>query len=41
MTQSGQAGIKMHTSVFTPIHRTLKEAFPQVGQALGWGWGEG
>ncbi|KAG8458031.1 hypothetical protein KFE25_007238 [Diacronema lutheri] len=46
VTQSGQAGIKQHKSVFTPIYRTLCTVFPQVvgyTQAVysfcdEWGW---
>jgi len=46
LTQSGQAGLKLHTSVFTPINATLKTVFKQVvgyTQAVysfcdEWGW---
>lgn len=46
VTQSGQAGIKQHHLVFSPIHSTLKSVFPRVvpfNQAVysfmdEWGW---
>ena len=49
MTQSGQAGIKTHPHVFSPIHNTLKSVFPKVvpyNQAIfsfldEWGWNIG
>ena len=49
VTQSGQAGIKMHRTVFSPIHKTLSTVFPKVlayNQAIysfldEWGWNMG
>jgi len=46
VTQSGQAGIKRHVDVWSPIHNTLKAVFPKVvayNQAVysfldEWGW---
>merc|ERR1719321_822576 len=46
VTQSGQAGIKQHHLVFSPIHNTIKQVFPKVipfNQAVysfmdEWGW---
>mmetsp|Transcript_10094 Transcript_10094/g.26164 ORF Transcript_10094/g.26164 Transcript_10094/m.26164 type:complete len:324 (-) Transcript_10094:191-1162(-) len=46
VTQSGQAGVKLHKLVFTPIHNTLRNVFPAVvgyNQAVysfcdEWGW---
>merc|ERR1712118_334561 len=46
VTQSGQAGIKQHHLVFSPIHNTIKHVFPKVvpfNQAVysfmdEWGW---
>jgi len=46
VTQSGQSGIKQHHLVFSPIHNTLKNVFPNVvpyAQAVysfmdEWGW---
>jgi len=46
VTQSGQAGIKQHYMVFSPIHNTIKQVFPKVvpfNQAVysfmdEWGW---
>jgi len=46
VTQSGQAGIKQHHLVFSPISRTLRDVFPRVvpyNQAIysfldEWGW---
>jgi thermospermine synthase len=49
VTQSGQAGSKLHTSVFSPVNRTLREAFPVVSGynypvysfCDEWGWNVG